>query len=81
VTRYHYTLLDGHDVANGTATQPPSGCGSVVDVGQHQTGGNGTNADAHNTEDGSGSVGASTGAVARPSVPAGDNLQLQLVAA
>jgi len=70
---YHYTLLDGHDVANGT--------GSVVDVGQNNTGGNGTNADAHSTEDGSGSVGASTGAVACPSVPASDHLQLELVAA
>jgi len=79
---YHYTLLDGHDVANGTATQPPSGCGSVVDVGQHQTGGNGTNADRFPTETSSGFVGAPrTDAVACPSVPASDHLQLELVAA
>jgi len=78
---YHYTLLDGHDVANGTATSPPSGCGSVVFVGQHQTGGNGTNTDQRSSETSSGSVGASTDAAACPSVPASDNLQLELVAA
>jgi len=78
---YHYTLLDGHDVANGTAPSPPSGCGSVVFVGQHQTGGNGTNTDRADTETSSGSVGASTDAAACPSVPASDNLQLELVAA
>ena len=71
---YHYTLLDGHDVANGT--------GSVVDVGQHQTGGNGTNADRARAEDVLRVCGGKQrDTPARPSVPASDHLQLQLVAA
>ena len=79
---YHYTLLDGHGVANGAVLSPsPRGHGSVVFVGQHDTGGNGTNADRLSAETSSGSVGASTGSVACSSVPAGANLQLELVAA